>query len=204
MDTCTTSSIQDIRCIIYEALSKPLDSFPFPRIYWVVHSTDFQGLRLGLNTDLGQETRIVWSQKDPSSVQKLHDMTRGFHRPFLKCLNWTKLLFSQMLHRSLDAVVLYSCLHFLGRADNTHAVLNIIGLMCTRSHQSADFTFQKHHLWQSNSLSTYLLKSTLKRSQMIHFLRLWHARSCWGHPSVVSTTRGNNFSDPMISWNTLK
>lgn len=33
MDTCTTSSIQDIRCIIYEALSKPLDSFPFPRIY---------------------------------------------------------------------------------------------------------------------------------------------------------------------------
>ena len=64
MDTCTTSSIQDIRCIIYEALSKPLDSFPFPRICWVVHSTDFQGLRLGLNTDLGaRDTNRLITEK---------------------------------------------------------------------------------------------------------------------------------------------
>ncbi len=91
----------------------------------------------------GFGTRIVWSQKRSEhicSVQKLHDMIWGFHHPFLKCPNSTKLLFSRMLHWSLDDFVLYSCLHFLGRADNTHAVLNIIGLKCRDSQQSADFT----------------------------------------------------------------
>lgn len=142
MDTCTTHSIQDIRCIIYEALSKPLDSFPFPRICWVVHSTDFQGLRLGLNTDLGQETRIVWSQKRSEQCSEI---------------TWYDMRVSSNIFEmpELDETAIHRCyievwmLLFCTAASISSAVLTTripsstsSALWCTRSHQSADFTLR--------------------------------------------------------------